>query len=116
MNDPVLQWQIVTTEPDKLVDFYRELFGWKIGAKNALGYRQVETGNGGFHGGLWPAPPTGHSFVQLFIGVPDVPLSVRRAMELGAKIIVPLTKLPDGDEMAVLADPCGVTFGLMRRD
>ncbi len=37
MSDPVVQWQIVATHPDELVKFYRELFGWTITTKNAMG-------------------------------------------------------------------------------
>lgn len=114
MGAPVLQWQLVTTNPDQLANFYGDLFGWSINADNALGYRQVVTGEGGMNGGMWPAPPTAHSFVQLFVGVPDVAHAVARATELGGRVIVPPTVLPDGDVMAVLADPCGVTFGVMR--
>jgi uncharacterized protein len=115
MADPVLQWQLVATDPDRLVKFYGDLFGWQVTAKNALGYRQIETGEGGISGGMWPSPTDGQSFVQLFVGVPDVEESVAKATELGARIVVPPTTLPDGDIMAVLADPCGVTFGVMRR-
>ena len=114
MSAPILEWQVVTTNPDQLASFYGDLFGWKTSANNALGYRQVDTGAGSIRGGMWPSPPNGHSFVQLFIGVPDVEQSVARAVALGARVIVPVTALPDGDVMAVLADPCGVTFGLMR--
>ena len=114
MSAPVLQWQLVATNPDEIVKFYRELFGWSISTKNAMGYRQVTTGEGGINGGVWPSPPNGHSFVQLFVGVPDVEAAVVRARELGATIIVPPATLPDGDTMAVLKDPCGVTFGVVR--
>jgi predicted enzyme related to lactoylglutathione lyase len=114
MGSPVLQWQLVTTNPDQLASFYGDLFGWSVSANNALGYRQVHTGDGGVNGGMWPSPPNGHSFVQLFVGVPDVEQAVARATELGGRVIVPPTALPDGDVMAVLADPCGVTFGVMR--
>lgn len=114
MPAPVLQWQVVATNADRLAQFYTDLFGWTISTKNALGYRQVDTGESGVKGGMWPSPPDGHSFVQLFVGVPDVEQSVVRATELGASVIVPPTTLPDGDVMAVLADPCGVTFGVMR--
>lgn len=114
MSAPVVQWQLVATNPDELVTFYRELFGWSVSTKNAMGYRQVTTGEGGINGGVWPSPPDGHSFVQLFVGVPDVESAVARAAELGAAIIVPPTTLPDGDTMAVLKDPCGVTFGVVR--
>jgi uncharacterized protein len=116
MSAPVLQWQLVAKDPDQVAKFYRELFGWTITSKNAMGYRQVTTGEGGINGGLWPSPPEGHSFVQLFVGVPDVESAVKRATELGATIIMPPMTLPDGDTMAVLADPCGVTFGVMRLD
>jgi predicted enzyme related to lactoylglutathione lyase len=33
---------------------------------------------------------------------------------LGATVIVPPTTLPDGDMMAILLDPAGLTFGVMR--
>ena len=114
MSAPVLQWQLVATKPDELATFYRELFGWTISTKNAMGYRRVTTGEGGINGGVWPSPPNAHSFVQLFVGVPDVEKAVARAEELGATIIVPPTTLPDGDTMAVLKDPCGVTFGVVK--
>ncbi len=66
-------------------------------------------------GGVWPSPPGGHNVVQLFVGVPDVQRTLDNATKLGAKVIVPPTTLPDGDTMAVLADPYGVTFRVMRR-
>ncbi len=112
MSAPIMQWQIVTTDPDAMAKFYGDLFGWKVHAANALGYR--EAASSPIKGGYWPAPPGAPSFVQLFIGVPDVEASVARATAMGAKVIVPVTTLPDGGVMAVLADPMGVTFGLMR--
>jgi predicted enzyme related to lactoylglutathione lyase len=33
---------------------------------------------------------------------------------LGATVIVPATTLPDGDVMAILLDPAGLTFGVVR--
>jgi uncharacterized protein len=115
MSDPVVQWQIVTTNPEPVAAFYRKLFGWTITTQNALGYREVETGEGGTRGGIWPAPPDAHSFVQLFVSVADVARSLEQAIELGAKTIVPPTMLPDGDTLAIVADPHGMTFGLMQR-
>ena len=115
MSDPVLQWQIVTANPDALLAFYRKLFGWTVSSANAMGYREVDTGSEGMRGGVWPAPPDAASFIQLFVGVADVDASIAKAVELGAQVIVPPTALPDGDTMAVLRDPSGLTFGLMRR-
>lgn len=114
MSAPVVQWQVVASNPDELAKFYQDLFGWKVSSKNAMGYRQVITGEGGINGGVWPSPAGSPSFVQLFVGVPDVDSAVARATDLGAAIIVPPTTLPDGDVMAVLKDPSGLTFGVMR--
>jgi predicted enzyme related to lactoylglutathione lyase len=113
MGQPVTAWQIVTRQPEKLQTFYSTLFGWEIDANNALGYRVVDTGSErGIDGGMWPAPPDAHDFVQLFIDVDDVAAVAKRVVELGGKVIVPPQKLPDGDEMAILQDPAGISFGL----
>jgi uncharacterized protein len=114
MSCPVVQFQIVTSDANAAAAFYRDAFGWKITAQNALGYRQVDTGDGGVKGGLWPSPPEAPSLVQLFIAVPDVERAVADATRLGAKIIVPTTTLPDGDVMAILLDPVGISFGIVQ--
>ncbi len=113
MGDPVMQFQILSTAPEETARFYSLLFGWKIDANNPLGYRQIDTGSReGIQGGIWPAPPQSPNFVQLFIKVPDVAALVKQAQELGAKVLIPPTVLPGGDEMAVLHDPQGMPFAL----
>lgn len=115
MGRPVMQWQILAKNPDELGQFYTKLFDWKIDASNALGYRQVKTGAGrGIDGGIWPSPAAGHSFVQLFVEVDDVGKTVERARQLGATVIIPPQKLPDGDELAIIHDPEHIPLGLYR--
>ena len=115
MADPVVQWQIVATDPDAVTRFYTALFGWKTTNGNALGYREVDTGPDGVPGGVWPAPPDAKNFVQLFVRVDDVERCVAEAARLGATTIVPPASLPDGGTMAILRDPNGMTFGVMTR-
>jgi uncharacterized protein len=113
MTHPVVQFQILAKSPDETAAFYGKLFGWKIDAHNALGYRRIDTGSRqGIQGGIWPAPPHAPNFVQLFIGVADVAAAVVQATELGAKLIIPASTLPEGDQMAVLLDPQGMAFAL----
>ena len=69
----------------------------------------------GVPGGIWPLPPDAPAMVQLFVGVPDVAAAVAQAQELGGQVIVPPQVLPDGDEMAILVDPDGVPFGVMKQ-
>ena len=116
MGCPVLQFQILSKEPEQTAKFYSELFGWKVDANNPMGYRRIDTGSSqGIQGGIWPAPPQTPAFAQLFIGVKDVKDSVQRAEKLGAKVLIPPTVLPEGDEMAVMHDPQGMSFALWRR-
>lgn len=116
MSSPVTQFQIISVAPGQTAQFYSDLFGWTINDNNPMGYREIQTGTSdGIQGGIWPAPPQATNFVQLFMAVPDVKLSVQRAQELGAKVIIPPTSLPDGTEMAVMHDPQGMSFGMMTK-
>jgi hypothetical protein len=111
-----MQWQIVTRDPEGTSKFLHEVFDWQVQADNAMGYRVVDTcSEEGIDGGIWPSPPGGPTFVQLFVDVEDVAAAVARAVERGARVIIPPQKLPDGDEMAVLHGPEGLPLGIMRR-
>jgi predicted enzyme related to lactoylglutathione lyase len=115
MGCPVVSWQILSRNPEATAEFYASLFGWRIDADNALAYRAVDTcSESGVGGGIWPAPPEAHNFVQLFAEVEDVAATVKEATARGARVVVPPQKLPDGDEMAILLDPQGMSFGVMR--
>ncbi len=87
MANPVMQFQILSKAPEETA----------------------------IQGGIWPAPPQAPSFVQLFIAVDDVKASVKNAEGLGAKLLIPPTMLPEGDEMAVLHDPQGMSFAVWRQ-
>src|SRR5436190_16590392 len=116
MPNPVTQFQILSKSPDETARFYSSLFGWTVNADNPMGYRRIDTGSAeGIQGGIWPAPPQAPAFVQLFVGVEDVKASVTSAEKLGARIVIPPTTLPEGDEMAVLLDPQGMSFAVWRK-
>jgi predicted enzyme related to lactoylglutathione lyase len=113
VGNPVVQWQIVAKDPEAVTKFYARLFGWKVQTNNALGYRIVDTQNDrGISGGVWPSPPEGHNLVQLFVEVDDIDASLAKALALGASVIVPKSQLPDGDALAIVLDPAGLSFGL----
>ena len=115
MGNPITQFQIVSKTPEETASFYAALFAWNVGAGNAMGYRRIDTGSpDGIQGGIWPGPPQAPVFTQLFVSVTDVKATVERAVALGANVIIPPTMLPDGEEMAILHDPQGMGFGLVR--
>lgn len=112
MNNPVVRWQVIAPDPEATSRFFKQLFGWETTRDNALGYREVEAGEGGIHGGIWPAPDGVQPFVQLFVRVDDLDASIERATSLGARVIVPKSTLPDGESMAVILEPQGFPIAL----
>jgi hypothetical protein len=52
--------------------------------------------------------------VQLFVEVEDIDAALAKATSLGATIIVPKSELPDGDALAIVLDPAGLSFGMYR--
>jgi predicted enzyme related to lactoylglutathione lyase len=115
MGNPVARWQILSKSPDTHARFYASLFDWNVNADNALGYRMIETNaKDGIDGGFWPSPPEAKSMVSLYVAVDDVARYVDRAKSLGATVVIPPQKLPDGDEMAVMVDPEGIAFGIFK--
>ncbi len=115
MGAPVTEWQLVSTRPGEATAFLGELFGWHFDDANALGYRRTAADEGGVRGGAWPAPPEASDFVQVFVTVDNVAQALERAQELGGRVVVPRSELPDGDVMAVVAAPGGSPWGLMER-
>jgi predicted enzyme related to lactoylglutathione lyase len=111
MSNPVVKFQILARDAEGVAGFYSRVFGWSVNASNALGYRELKTG-GGIDGGIWPSGQEAPNFVQLFVEVDDVDAAVAKATSAGARVIVPKSALPDGDVMAVLLDPQGMSFGI----
>jgi predicted enzyme related to lactoylglutathione lyase len=79
MGQPVVHFEVIGKDGEKLQCFYGELFGWEIDADNPLKYGSVRRegntdadGNGipgGIASGLTADYP-GH--VTFYVGVPDV--------------------------------------------
>jgi|SRR5687768_14931580 uncharacterized protein len=110
MANPVVQWQIVAKDAEGLASFYSRLFGWKMDDRNALGYRKLHSGE--FSGGVWPRGEEGQNLVQLFVQVDDIDEYLKKAETLGARTLIPRQQLPDGDAMALVIDPSGLSFAL----
>jgi predicted enzyme related to lactoylglutathione lyase len=115
MGAPVVRWQMISPRPDEVVGFYAAVFGWHEDRGNALGYRELRTQSAdGISGGVWPAPPEAPSFVQLFVQVDDVAATIGVIERHGGSVLVPRSVLPDGEVMAVVRDPLGMSVGLVQ--
>ncbi len=102
---PVVHWEIVARDPDRLRTFYGRLFNWEIGDGPIM---TVESGIGGPEGG-----PAGHiregdpGGVTLYVQVHDLQAALAAASELGALQVTGPFDVPGGPTLAGVTDPEG---------
>ena len=117
MKDPFKQhgafswFELMTTDTESAKDFYSKLFGWKTEEMSMedMKYTVVKIGDEGV-GGIMSIPPQAEGTPPNwggYVTVDDVDATARKAEELGAKILVPLTDIPNVGRFFVLQDPQG---------
>jgi predicted enzyme related to lactoylglutathione lyase len=123
VNDPfkthgAFSWcELLTTDVDAAKRFYGTLFGWTLEDVNMTGttYTLVKTGEQGIGGIMQTprqaagAPPHWGAYVT----VDDVDATAGKAVELGAKICVPPTDIPNVGRFCVLQDPQGAAISVI---
>jgi predicted enzyme related to lactoylglutathione lyase len=117
MGRPIVHFEILGADGERLAAFYRALFDWTVApVEEGGGYAMVDTG-------AEPGPPTGGiggfpgapSHVTFYVGVEDVAATLARARDLGATVVMEPRQAAPGIETALFADPEGHVVGLMRR-
>ena len=115
MAHPVMWFEVLGQDGNKLQQFYGSLFGWHINADNPVKYGIVDTGETrGIPGGVGAAAkPGSRSWVTFYVETPDVAASLMRAQELGGKVIMPKMTTPDATTLGAFEDPEGHVIGLV---
>ena len=120
MKDPFKQhgafswFELMTTDTEGAKAFYSKLFGWKTEEMpmEEMNYTVVKVGDEAA-GGIMPIPPQAEGTPPNwggYVTVDDVDATARKAEELGAKILVPLTDIPNVGRFFVLQDPQGAVI------
>jgi predicted enzyme related to lactoylglutathione lyase len=98
--------------------FYTELLGWQLKESNAAGMVYNEIVVGDEHvGGLYQMTPEdgdAPSHWMSYVAVEDVDAKAKLAAELGGKVCVPPTDIPNVGRFCVITDPTGATFSLVK--
>lgn len=112
MGRPIMHFEIASPNLDRATEFYKELFDWDVGEEHVDGYRLVQTAEGSIGGGLLRTPEGVFPYVTVYVGVADLRETLRKAEELGGKMIVEPMQIPGVGEFALFQDPDGVMMGL----
>lgn len=110
MSNPVVWFEVMGQNADKLRSFYGKLLGWKFNTDNPMNYGMVDAGEGGIAGGVGQVDE-GPGWATFYTKVGDLEAAVALAENLGATIRMPITELPD-TRVAVVTDPEGNAVGL----
>ena len=114
MPNPVVHFEIHSTGAEGLRKYYADLFGWHINADNEMGYGMIETHAGkGIDGGIMEAQDGAPNMVTFYVESDDIQASLDKAVELGGKIMMPVTEVPMVT-FALFSDLEGNVIGLVK--
>jgi uncharacterized protein len=116
-SEGVFVWdELGTTDVDGAQRFYEGVFGWttKDMGEEYGGYRIFERGDAQI-GGLMANPePSIPAAWTPYVGVEDTDATCAKAKELGAEIVVEPMDVPNVGRFAILKDPQGAVFGIIK--
>jgi uncharacterized protein len=120
MGHPVVHFEIIGQDGEKLQRYYGELFGWEIDASNPMKYgivdreQNLSTDGIGIGGGVGGAPtPDYPGHVTVYVEVPDVEAALAKAEELGGTRMMGPDEVMEGLVVGLFQDPEGHTIGVM---
>ena len=119
MGQPVVHFEIVGKDPQKLQSYYSDLFGWEIDASNPMSYGIVQRdGNTnadgvGIGGGVGGGPEGYDGHVTFYIEVPDVEAALAKAESLGGTRVMGPDEVMEGLVIGLFTDPEGHVIGVL---
>ncbi|MGK7864026.1 VOC family protein [Falsiroseomonas sp. E2-1-a4] len=107
-------YELLTSDPDAAIGFYAGLLGWQDSPhEGQAGYRILSHGAEAI-GGLMRAPAGVPPCWLGYIGVDDVDAAVAAILADGGQVRMPARDLPGVGRIAMVADPHGAPFYVMR--
>lgn len=120
MGQPVVHFEVIGRDGEKLQSYYSELFGWEMNTDNPINYGMIaREGNVnaegvGIAGGVGGGMPNYDGHVTFYVEVPDVEQALQKAESLGGKRLMGPEQPPGAQvELGQFADPEGHMVGVV---
>jgi len=114
-------YELITPTPEGAKSFYDAVVGWDIGPKlpGDMDYRMIVRSDGGNAGGVLRLSQdmADHGARPIWLGyiaVDDVDGIIAQIEAKGGKVQMPATDIPDVGRIAMVADPQGAPFYVMK--
>ena len=107
--------ELMTSDVEAAKRFYIELLWWTTEEVPGMSYTIVKTGEASI-GGMMAVPPHAAGAPPqwgIYVTVDDVDATARKAQELGAKTIMPLTDIPNVGRFYTFQDPQGAVISVI---
>lgn len=119
MGQPVVHFEVIGKDGEKLRSYYSNLFDWEIDADNPMNYgivaREGNTNADGVGIGGGVAGYEGQDgHVTFYVEVADVETALVKAESLGGTRVMGPDKVTDGVELGLFNDPEGHPIGLLK--
>jgi uncharacterized protein len=121
MGQPVVHFEVVGKDGEKLQRYYAELFDWKVDSDNPMNYGMVARednkaadGNLGIGGGIGQGPEGYEGHVTFYVAVPDVEAALQKAESLGGTRVMGPENIMDMVELGQFKDPEGNVVGVVK--
>ncbi|MFE9324618.1 VOC family protein [Nocardia sp. NPDC052278] len=123
MARPVVHFEVIGKDPDRLRQYYGDLFGWTFDTPSPVAREVSESDSYGFIDLVTSDDGTGirggvgggegfSSHAIFYIAVPDVEAALQRAESLGGRRVMGPATSPSGLVIGHFTDPEGALIGL----
>jgi predicted enzyme related to lactoylglutathione lyase len=116
----VVHFEIAVDDPEQIVKFYSNVFGWKFEKwQGPFDYWLITTGDDtepGINGGLNRNLGTNQIGTINTIAVESVDSTIKKIVKNGGKVIREKTAIPGVGYLAYCEDSAGILIGIMESD
>jgi hypothetical protein len=110
MGQPVVHFEVIGQDGDKLRSYYGDLFGWEFDTDNPMDYGLVN--GAGIGGGVAKGPDGYEGHVTFYVEVSDVEATLAQAESLGGSRVFGPDQVMEGLVLGQFTDPEGHLIGL----
>jgi predicted enzyme related to lactoylglutathione lyase len=120
MGQPVVHFEIIGRDGERLRSYYSELFGWEINADNPMRYGIVDREANlnpdgiGIGGGVAAGPEGYEGHVMVYVEVPDVEEALAESERLGGSRLMGPEEPMEGLVLGHFKDPEGHLVGVIQ--
>jgi len=115
-KNPVIFWELASHDMQKTVQFFQDVFEWKIEFSERLGFYiipEISPPDETMDGGIFTLKKAKLPFLTVYILVDDIDKKAKIIEDNGGFIVEGPMEIPSGSRICLFNEPSGVTFAMI---